>query len=65
MYFSFSFSSKSRLVAYAIANHFAVVYATTNHFYQVPPRTIIFKVTKMVDLDKSRKCMGWNGQDFL
>jgi len=34
-------------------------------FYQVTRGTIISKVTKIVDLDKSRKCMGWNGQDSL
>jgi hypothetical protein len=26
-------------------------------------RTIISKVTKMVDLDRSHKCMGWNGHE--
>jgi len=32
-------------------------------FYQVPQRRVVSKVTKMVDFDRSRKCMGWN--EFL
>ncbi len=61
--FSFSFSSKSTLVA-------SICYIYNYrpfccHFYQVPQKTIILKVTKMVDLDKSHKCMGWNGLDSL
>jgi len=31
----------------------------------VPWRIVVFKVTKMVDLDKNHKCMGWNGHDSL
>jgi hypothetical protein len=38
---------------------------TTSHFYQVPWRTIISKVRKMVDLDRIHKCIDWNGQDSL
>jgi hypothetical protein len=37
----------------------------TSHFYEVPWRTIISKITKMVDLDTSCKNMGWNGHDSL
>jgi len=36
-----------------------------SHFYQLPWRTIISKVTKLVDLDTSCKSMGWNGHDSL
>ncbi len=53
------------LHVYITANHFVVVYVATNHFYQVPRSPVISKVARMVDLDKSRKRMGWNGQDSL
>ncbi len=37
---------------------FIMAYVTTSHFYQVAWMTIIFKVTKMIDLDKSHKTHG-------
>jgi hypothetical protein len=66
MYFSFSFSSKLTLVINLshICNY-KPFYVTTSRSYQVPRRTIASIVTKMVDLDISCKCMGWNRHDSL
>jgi len=36
-----------------------------NHFYYVSQRIVALVVTKMIDLNTSRKQMGWNGQDSL
>jgi len=35
------------------------------HFYKMSQKITTFIIAKMVDLDKSCKCMGWNGQGSL
>jgi hypothetical protein len=62
--FFISFSSKSMLVASISCICNCKLFCS--HLYdQVPWRIVVFKVTKMVDLDKNHKRMGWNGHDSL
>jgi hypothetical protein len=43
------------MIAYATSNQFVVEYAITSCFNHVPQRIVILVVTKMVDLNISRK----------
>jgi hypothetical protein len=69
MYFLFLVSSKLTLVpnASCICNckPFCSHLCDYLSFLLSDMKVIIFKVAKMVDLDKSCKHMGWNGQDSL
>jgi len=58
MFIQIDIKHKYKLHIYATAKHFVAVCATTNYFYQVLRKIVVFKVAKMIDLDKSRKCMG-------